>query len=470
MKTNKVFIIIFIHIFLIAVNWIVAIYIYSILKNDAKQINEMGQIRGGIQLVSKKFLINKISEADILQVDSLIEKATINNDEIFLDLQKNWSYFKSKITCKTSVCTNEVLNTSENLWELANALTFALQRESEKELNSFNYIFLLLIFDVILITIAIYLIYKLVNPALSQKQKELENYLSVIDKNIITSSTNLSGIITHASEAFSKISGYAKDELIGKNHNIVRHPDMKKETFQELWETISENKTWNGEIKNLKKDGNFYWVNASISPKLNEQGQTIGYTAIRQDITDKKIVEKLSVTDSLTQLYNRRKFDEVLEDELYRLNRHYKDTQDKIDDINIFLFSIDVDFFKQYNDTYGHDMGDKTLKAISNEFKSHANRHTDWAFRLGGEEFAILTISTDNIEQAMNYANKIRKSIESLHIEHSKSSVSKYITISVGISLENNTTKYDKDLLYKRSDIALYQAKASGRNRCELFE
>jgi len=128
-----------------------------------------------------------------------------------------------------------------------------------------------------------------------QKQKnELEILLTTLDKNVITSETDEDGIITYTSEAFCKFSGYSKDELIGKSHNIMRHPDMNDELFRDMWKTIKSGKTWTGEVKNLKKDGSFYWVNVIVTPKSVIPNSNAGYTAIRYDITAKKEVEDLT--------------------------------------------------------------------------------------------------------------------------------------------------------------------------------
>lgn len=110
----------------------------------------------------------------------------------------------------------------------------------------------------------------------------------LIDENIIMSTTNKKGIISAVSTAFCEISGYSKDELIGKPHNMVRHPDMSKEIFEDMWTTISSGKIWRGEVKNLRKDGNIYWVDATIAPEYDENNNHIGYSAIRHDITYKK--------------------------------------------------------------------------------------------------------------------------------------------------------------------------------------
>jgi len=110
----------------------------------------------------------------------------------------------------------------------------------------------------------------------------------MIDKHIIVSTTTPKGIITDVSSAFCEISGYTKEEILGKPHNIIRHPDMPKEAFQDMWDTIKQGKVWNGIVKNLKKDGNYYIVDAYIEPIFNRKGKITGYIAIRHNITDKE--------------------------------------------------------------------------------------------------------------------------------------------------------------------------------------
>ncbi len=133
----------------------------------------------------------------------------------------------------------------------------------------------------------------MITKKLNNKTKELEDSIVTIDKNVIMSQTDLKGVIIKVSDAFCKISGFNRDELMGKQHNIVRHSDMKKEAFKDLWETIQKDITWSGEVKNLKKDGGFYWVNAVVDP-LYRDGIKIGYTSVRHDITDKKTIIELN--------------------------------------------------------------------------------------------------------------------------------------------------------------------------------
>lgn len=129
----------------------------------------------------------------------------------------------------------------------------------------------------------------------NREKLKYKNYRlnKIFDKYIISSKTDLKGIITEGSSAFTDISGYSKDELIGESHNIVRHPDMKKEVFKGLWETIKQNNQWSGEVKNRRKDGSFYWTSSIIEPDYDIDGNKIGYISIREDISAKKEIEEL---------------------------------------------------------------------------------------------------------------------------------------------------------------------------------
>ena len=130
------------------------------------------------------------------------------------------------------------------------------------------------------------------------KQVELQVHeicsnMNTMSKYIIYSKTDLKGIITETSDAFCDISQYSRDELVGKSHNITRHPDMPTSLFKDMWNTIESNNVWKGEMKNLKKDGGYYWVMANISPEYDENGNICGYISVRHDITDKKELENL---------------------------------------------------------------------------------------------------------------------------------------------------------------------------------
>ncbi len=109
-------------------------------------------------------------------------------------------------------------------------------------------------------------------------------------KGLIISSTDLKGIITYANRKFCEIAGYSKNELVGSNHNIIRHPDMPKAAFKELWKTIKSGKEWTGIVKNLRKDGRHYWAYSHITPVYSDK-KISGYTAARRPASSEEIAE-----------------------------------------------------------------------------------------------------------------------------------------------------------------------------------
>lgn len=125
------------------------------------------------------------------------------------------------------------------------------------------------------------------NQKLISKQKhELEIYKEILDKENLVSETDLKGFITYANDIFCEVSGYTREELVGANHNIVRHPDVSPKIYEVLWKTIQDKKTWSGKIKNLKKNGEPYYVKSTIFPILDEDGNIEKYVASRFVITE----------------------------------------------------------------------------------------------------------------------------------------------------------------------------------------
>ena len=283
-------------------------------------------------------------------------------------------------------------------------------------------------------------------------EKKLNSYIEIVNNNILISSTDENGIITDVSEAFCEISGYSKKELIGKTHTLLKHNDTSMEFFAHMWEVILSGKEWRGEIKNRTKLGITYWVYSVIKPIIKEN-IVCGFTSISTNITDKKHVEYLSITDELTGLYNRRFFNIKIEEEINRAKRENN---------NFSFLIMDVDYFKQYNDTYGHQKGDFALEKVSSILKKRTSRGSDFAFRLGGEEFGIIT--TLDKDKMIEFATVIKNEIENLHIEHYSSKVSKYLTVSIGIISKNGFDITNSDDLYKEADDCLYEAKKLGRN------
>ncbi|MBL0721658.1 MAG: diguanylate cyclase, partial [Sulfurovum sp.] len=314
---------------------------------------------------------------------------------------------------------------------------------------------LIVVFFVMLVGIYRHYLLGKANKNLHNLQRELEDNVAIMSKYIIYSRTNLKGLITEVSDAFCEISQYSRDELIGKPHNIIRHPDMSKEAFKDMWEVIQGGKVWRGEVKNKKKHGGFYWVDANISPEFDKDGNIFSYVAIRHDITSKKKVEEIATTDGLTSLYNRRYFDDI-----FPLQMAFCKRQKTL----LTFVLLDIDHFKQYNDTYGHQEGDNALKLVAKTFKNSLRRPSDYIFRLGGEEFGLVYMIENN-EQASLIANQVGKSIENLKIQHSQNSASKYLTISSGLYIIKPDDSLTIDEIYKKTDEALYKSKQNGRNQ-----
>ncbi|MEO1888801.1 MAG: GGDEF domain-containing protein, partial [Cycloclasticus sp.] len=156
---------------------------------------------------------------------------------------------------------------------------------------------------------------------------------------------------------------------------------------------------------------------------------------------------------------NRRAYEERLIDEINAAKRSTKP---------LALIMLDVDFFKQYNDYYGHDLGDVVLKRIAQVISESLPRSTDFTGRFGGEEFVVLLPSTDTFG-AYQVAEKIRLNIKSLEIKHIKSDVKHVITVSAGIAALSGDSLNDIEL-FKQADTALYQAKEAGRNKSITFK
>ncbi len=303
---------------------------------------------------------------------------------------------------------------------------------------------------------------KVINAMDEIEQKErLASYIDKVDKYIITSMTDKNGIIKYVSKAFCEISGYEELELIGKSHSILRHPDTPSFIFNDMWNTITAKSSWSGEVKNKTKEGKPFWVKANIEPILDGSGDISGYQAIMTDITDKRLMEKMSITDELTSLYNRRYFNSQ---SLVKLE------QARLEGLGFAFFIMDVDNFKKYNDTYGHQMGDEALKKIAVTLQKELFGIGGLAFRLGGEEFGGIFFCKSETS-GFEVCNTIKNEIEALKIEHSKNNASNFITASFGLVFADFAKSNDKiefETIYVKADEALYEAKDKGRNQVKL--
>ncbi len=182
------------------------------------------------------------------------------------------------------------------------------------------------------------------NQKLIRKQKlDLTQFKEILDKQNLVSETDLDGNITYVNDIFCEVSGYSKEELIGKPHNIVRHPHTPAAVFKELWETIQNGEIWQGKVKNLAKDGSSYFVKALIVPMFDSDGNIIKYISSRFLVTDdekqKQMLKKQILAQKTVDFSNKRKcqkeIDEALESQKLEFDNRFKKLEESLNDINI---------------------------------------------------------------------------------------------------------------------------------------
>lgn len=290
---------------------------------------------------------------------------------------------------------------------------------------------------------------------LEQLLEEMHLYSKTVDQYVLTLTTNLEGTITSASKALCDVSGFSREELIGENHLILKHPDTPDNLYEDILASLQENGTWQGEMKNQTKDQGYFWADTNIATLHDQLGHPVGYMEVRQDITDKKKIELLTLTDELTGAFNRRYYNQVFPKEISRAKRegHY-----------LCLLLIDADNFKSYNDTYGHSAGDNVLVKIVEVLTDTFKRSGDYVIRIGGEEFAAL-YQVNSVEEAEMMANRARENIFNLNIEHTGNKPFQCTTVSMGLIPLAPDKVYVEEEIFKYADEALYQAKRSGRNK-----
>jgi diguanylate cyclase (GGDEF)-like protein/PAS domain S-box-containing protein len=287
---------------------------------------------------------------------------------------------------------------------------------------------------------------------LNDSNVELKRFSKIIDRYVITATTTPEGIITGVSSAFSVMSGYAKEELIGHKMSINRHPDTPKEVHKQLWKTILRGDQWVGEVKNKAKNGEPYWLEQTIIPVKDEEDTIIMFfMSVGIDNNAKKELERLALVDKLTNLYNRHKMDESLIMGMEKAHDHHQP---------LSVIMIDIDHFKAINDTYGHPVGDSVLQKVA-QIMTDSTRQSDYCGRYGGEEFLIMCPDTDE-KGAITLAEHIRKMVGAYPFD-----VVNHLTISIGVTtLNTNDTMMT---LIQHSDEALYKAKNQGRNRVVAY-
>ena len=277
--------------------------------------------------------------------------------------------------------------------------------------------------------------------------------------------TDNKGVILRVNQAFSRITGYEAREAIGQTPSLLSSGRHKTDFYACMWQSIIQGGSWQGEIWNQRKSGEIYPEWLTISAVRDDQQTLTHYVATLADITKRKAseaeIEHLAFYDSLTGLPNRRLLIDRLKQTLASSSRHHR---------NGALLFIDLDNFKNLNDTQGHDQGDLLLQQVAKRLNVCV-RDGDTVARLGGDEFVVMLQDLSvSLAGAATQAEVVgTKILEALRMPYNLSQITHYSSASLGVTLFNEYHKSVDELL-KRADLALYKAKGAGRNTLRFFD
>ncbi len=293
-----------------------------------------------------------------------------------------------------------------------------------------------------------------INNRNNLKSLEMSSAVSehTMDGVLITDNNNQ---IVHVNDAFTSITGYTASSVIGKDPKILKSGQHDKHFYQKIWDQLSINGYWQGEITNRKKNGEIYIEWLSINAIKDAQGKTENFIGIFSDVThqrkDAHEQAYLATHDPLTGLSNRLLFNDRLEHAIDHAARFHK---------CISLIFCDLDNFKPINDTFGHSAGDEILKKLAHSLKDIL-RKEDTICRFGGDEFVILVEELESFEYLDNILQRINNISRSPSLIEGNS-IS--IGMSIGASIYPDDAR-DPQTLIKAADSAMYRAKNSGKSR-----
>lgn len=274
--------------------------------------------------------------------------------------------------------------------------------------------------------------------------------------------------ILYVNQAFELSTGYKAMEVIGRNPRVLKSGRHDAIFYRNLWRQVYQHGFWQGEIWNRRKNGELFAEWQNIVLIKDSDGKVINFASFFTDITERKLKEDdlletnihlrhIAMFDPLTHLGNRELMNEAFQSLLYEADHK---------GISFSVVMMDIDYFKQYNDLYGHIAGDQCLVEVARLLK-RVLRESDVLVRYGGEEFVIL-LPNVGVLNASVVASKILDGITSLYIIHERSPYG-YLSVSIGMSIYLPSTRADQDMLLQQADQALYAAKHAGRNQYYLY-
>jgi len=293
--------------------------------------------------------------------------------------------------------------------------------------------------------------------------------------------TNRDSIIEYVNPRFSQVTGYSKDEVMGRNPRILSAKLKPPEFYEEMYQTLKSGEIWQGDFVNVRKDGKIYYEQSTICPIFDQENNITHYMALKEDITKRKEAELNLLTakeqleiqlkeitnlknrlqhqalhDQLTGLFNRRYLTEFVGREFDRIKRLKQP---------LTILAIDLDHFKIVNDTYGHRAGDQVLITIS-ELIARKIRKVDVCCRSGGEEFIIVMPGANN-EIGFRRAEELRQQIRQTTVQFMDDQIR--VTISVGVATYPDHG-LNMDEVIAHADTALYASKNKGRDTVSIWE
>ena len=296
-----------------------------------------------------------------------------------------------------------------------------------------------------------------------RKQQEMELRIAAAafdcQESIVV--TDPGKVILRVNRAFTTLFGYTADEAIGHTPRLFKSGRHEQPFYAAMWERINRDGAWQGEIWNRKKNGDIFADLLSISAVLNDAGVVTHYVGTHVDITERKAAEaaiqKMAFHDALTGLPNRRVLLDRLQQALSKAKRNQK---------RLALLFVDLDQFKPVNDDFGHAVGDELLLAVAQRLQTCV-RESDTVARMGGDEFVVLLPVIETVPDALGVAQKIHDALVQPFGLPEGHTVS--ISSSVGIAIYPDHGGDEAELI-RYADVAMYQAKAAGRDRVVVYD
>lgn len=272
--------------------------------------------------------------------------------------------------------------------------------------------------------------------------------------------TDVNNNIVDVNKAFTSITSYSYDDVVGKNPKILQSGHNNTEFYAELWESLDKDGVWKGELWNRKKNGEEYVENATISIVYDDKNGIQNYISIFTDITQQyrqhQELEHHANYDVLTNLPNRMLFSDRMKQAIAQAIRNNK---------MIAVAYIDIDGFKAVNDTFGHNIGDKLLIVLAKKM-TMLLRESDTVSRMGGDEFIALFVDIKNEDAITPFLNRLIETLsEPISIDNFPISVS----ASIGVAFYPQKEKLGTDQIIRQADKAMYRAKMSGKNQYVIF-